>query len=259
MTSARCIFAAQIPMVLEHPCGMHSHACTEIVYYLDGSGYLTQGEKRLHYEPGFASIYQPGLEHSDTPNSNGTQICIGASGCGAEKLPTGMWAIDEGVTQCIQLILKEMSSPSAKNNQERLDILTGWLVLELRRITGENKAKASGSDYVDKARQILDSQFNEQIDLQELASKLYINPDYLRHIFKQSLGESPLNYLIRKRLDAACELLNFTDLPVGEVAKRIGLDNVYYFSRIFRKRLGLTPSEYRQKARKKVKQTIVYG
>lgn len=251
MTAVRCIFAAQTPIDVEHPCRMHSHACTEIICYVEGKGYLNQEKRRLHYQPGDISIYQPGSEHSDTPKSDGFQLCVGVSGCGADKLPAGMWKSDESISRCIQSILQEIKEEIRQSSQERLDILSGWLVLELHRVTGGNNKKNTAADHVEKARRILDSRFNEQIDLQQLAGDLYLNPDYFRHIFKQELGESPLNYLIRKRLDFACELLNLTDLPVGRIAHRVGLDNVYYFSRIFRKRLKMTATEYRRKVRQK--------
>lgn len=251
MTAVRCVFAAQIPTYTERPCAMHSHACTEIVCYLEGSGYMDQKRKRSYYQPGYAAVYQPGLEHNDIPQSDGSQLCVGVSGCGAKKLTPGMWKIDESIKQCIQNILHEISNTMKQNSQERLDILSGWLVLELHRIIGGKNSRKNSSGHVDTVKKILDSRFNEQIDLQELAGSLYINPDYLRHIFKQELGESPLNYLIRKRLDSACEMLSLSDLAVGKIACRVGLENAYYFSRIFRKRLGMTPTEYRKKTRNK--------
>lgn len=253
MATARCVFAAEIKMVVERPCKMHSHACTEIVCYMEGTGQLVQKKQHLHYKPGYASIYQPGLEHSDIPDSAGIQVCVGVTGCGAEKLPSGMFKTDEGLMNCAKQILQEIKKTKGMSNQERLDILAGWLVLELHRIVGAVSDKDIPQDHAIALKRMIDSKYDEIIDLQELAGNLYISPDYLRHIFKQRIGESPLNYLIRRRLDSACELLNITDLPVGEIAHRVGLDNAYYFSRIFHKRIGQSPSKYRQIARKKAK------
>ena len=250
MATVKCIFAANIPIKATQPCGMHSHQCTEIVYYQAGHGYLQCNNRKMRYSPGCISIYQPGHEHSDSPHEDGYQICIGVSGCGAEKLPEGMWHVDPDIQRCVSGILSETGDASNKHNQDRLDILCGWLVLELHDFIKTKPTTNQSADHVSKARQILDARFDEQIDLQQLAGDLYISPDYLRHIFKQSIGESPLNYLIRKRLDSACEMLSITDLAIGEIACRVGLDNVYYFSRIFRKKLGVTPSQYRKSARK---------
>ena len=252
MATARCVFAAEIKMDVEHPCKMHSHACTEIVCYMEGEGRLLQKKQYLRYGPGYVSIYQPGMEHSDIPESSGIQICVGVTGCGAEKVPAGMIKADESVMKCARQILQEIKNPEGRGNQERLDILAGWLVLELQRIAGAVSDRHLPQDHAITLKKMIDSRYDEIINLHELAGNLYISPDYLRHIFKQRIGESPLNYLIRKRLDSACELLNITDLPVGKIAHRVGLDNAYYFSRIFHKRIGYSPSEYRQRSRKKM-------
>lgn len=255
MATSRCVFAAEIKMDVDRPCNMHGHACTEIVCYMEGTGRLVQKKQPLKYEPGHVSIYQPGLEHADIPETYGTQVCVGVTGCGAEKLPSGMYKGDKSLTDCAEQILREIKKPKEMDNQERLDILAGWLVLELHRIIGAASEKKLPQDHAIALKKMIDAKYDEIVDLQELAGNLYVSPDYLRHIFKQRIGESPLNYLIRRRLDAACELLNITDLPVGKIANRVGLDNVYYFSRIFRKRIGQSPSEYRQSARKKTKST----
>jgi len=251
MATVRCVFAAEIQTKIKRPCEMHSHACTEVVYYLQGSGHLLQDGHKFNYQPGWISIYQPGIKHADEPESAGQQLCLGISGCNSEKLPSGMFKADKSVTQCVEYILREIKNPLEKDSQERLDILAGWLALELNRITGNIPRKDSLPVPVKAAKEIFDSRFEEMIDLQELAGSLYVSPDYFRHLFKKSLGESPLNYLIRRRLEFACELLNFTDLSVGEIAGKVGFDNVYYFSRIFRKRHGIPPSVYRSQSRQK--------
>lgn len=248
MTAVRCVFAAKIQLGPETLSGDHSHACAEIVYYLEGSGELTQKGRRMRYRPGYASIYQPGMEHADHPDTPGVQICVGVTGCGAEKLPTGIFKTDDSIADCVAKIACEIQDNPESSNQDRLDILAGWLVLELARITrGDKPDGNTPPNRANTLKSILDSRFNEQIDLKELAGNLYINPDYLRHVFKQSFGESPLNYLVKRRLDAACELLKQTDMPIGEIARRVGLDNVYYFSRLFRQKIGITPTAYRKK------------
>ena len=250
MATACCLFAAELQIRAKHPCGMHAHACTEVVFYLRGEGCLKQGGASLPYAPGRVSVYQATQQHADLPTTDGIQLCVGVTGCSADKLTPGMWQTDPELAACAERIRREVPAAQKPGAQDRLDILAGWLVLELRRVTG-GMVRTDGLPYhVSAAKEILDSRFNEDIDLQELAGRLFISPDYLRHIFKQSLGESPLNYLIRRRLDSACELLNRTDLPVGEVGQRVGLDNAYYFSRIFHRRLGLTPSAYRQQTRR---------
>ncbi len=68
---------------------------------------------------------------------------------------------------------------------------------------------------------------------------------YLRHLFQRELGESPIQCLLRKRVEYPGELLHWTDKPINEVAAGVGLENLYYFNCLFRKWTGQTPTAYR--------------
>ena len=59
---------------------------------------------------------------------------------------------------------------------------------------------------------------------------------------------SPVNYLIELRLNRAKELLKYTPLPVNEIALSVGIANPYYFSRLFKKHTGTSPTEYRKES-----------
>jgi len=72
-----------------------------------------------------------------------------------------------------------------------------------------------------------------------------INQDYLRQLFVKYVGEPSQRYLIRRRLEAACDLLRLNQERTAVIARRVGFANAYYFSRLFRQRLGTTPSQYR--------------
>ena len=76
--------------------------------------------------------------------------------------------------------------------------------------------------------------------------------DSLR-LFKRETGESLFQYLVRFRLEKAAGLLLQEDLPVREVAARVGIDDPFYFTRMFKKKYGVSPSEYA--IQKKAQQT----
>ena len=65
-------------------------------------------------------------------------------------------------------------------------------------------------------------------------------------IFKKHCGVSPMTYYTEMRIQRACELLDKTDLQIGEIAQRIGFEDSLYFSRLFRKHAGMPPSAYRK-------------
>ncbi|MDO5550738.1 MAG: helix-turn-helix transcriptional regulator, partial [Lachnospiraceae bacterium] len=59
------------------------------------------------------------------------------------------------------------------------------------------------------------------------------------------LGVSPQQYLLQYRLDMACQLLRTTELPIQDIAKRIGYDNQLTFSKMFKKKYEVSPKQYR--------------
>ncbi|SPB15366.1 AraC family transcriptional regulator [Caballeronia novacaledonica] len=72
--------------------------------------------------------------------------------------------------------------------------------------------------------------------------------NFLR-LFKREIGVTPLQYLLRARLDLTCKLLKSTDLPVDKIARRTGLSNGERLSKLFRKEFSMSPSEFRTQSR----------
>ena len=92
----------------------------------------------------------------------------------------------------------------------------------------------------------LDEHYTEKITLDDLAEHFFINKFYLSKIFKETYGTTVNNYLISKRITRAKQLLRFTDMTVDEIGVAVGMGDANYFSRMFRKVEGSSPSEYRK-------------
>ena len=73
-----------------------------------------------------------------------------------------------------------------------------------------------------------------------------MNKYYMAHSFAKYTGFSPIQYLNRRRLEAACQLLRDTDLSVSDIAGSTGFSSQSYFTQAFRKFYGITPVKYRQ-------------
>jgi len=85
----------------------------------------------------------------------------------------------------------------------------------------------------------------EDININDIARHFGFNPSYLGRIYKEHIGESPLQSLVSLRLEKAKKLLKYSDESINIISRYIGYKNPYYFSRLFKKHLGLTPMEYR--------------
>ncbi len=102
------------------------------------------------------------------------------------------------------------------------------------------------------AQQWLQDQLHQEISIGELAEHLQCSTRTLNRRFRSATGQTPSVYLRSHRLVAARELLRTTNLSVGEVAFRVGLHDVSYFTSLFQKAVGMTPAKYRRSVRGKL-------
>ncbi|GGD96821.1 helix-turn-helix transcriptional regulator [Paenibacillus nasutitermitis] len=116
---------------------------------------------------------------------------------------------------------------------------------------GEVKINRSSAvvDKIHTAITYMEQRFEEQLTIDELAKLVHYHPNYFIQVFKQFTGRSPIQYLNVMRVDKAKQWLSTTDLPVSEIADRVGM-TLFYFSRLFKEHSGFTPSGYRQISRK---------
>lgn len=82
--------------------------------------------------------------------------------------------------------------------------------------------------------------------LEELATAAGMSVTHYSTLFRRHTGFAPIDFLIRRRVQQACRLLDTTKLSVGEIAARVGYDDAYYFTRCFRRVMGCAPRDYRE-------------
>ena len=104
-------------------------------------------------------------------------------------------------------------------------------------------------NYVEEALTYLESNYTNNISVQSLADSIGLNRSYLHRLFKSATGSSVQEYLLDLRIRKACTLLKSTVLPVAIISLSVGYEDTLYFSRLFKKKKGVSPSRYRlQKA-----------
>jgi two-component system response regulator YesN len=100
------------------------------------------------------------------------------------------------------------------------------------------------------AMDIIMEYYAEDISLQSVASRINVNSSYLSRVFKQEAGDNFIRFLTKVRIDKAKFFLDSKHLKVYEVAEKVGYLNYTYFSKIFKKVVGVTPEEYRNMSKK---------
>ncbi|WP_299763830.1 AraC family transcriptional regulator [uncultured Dokdonia sp.] len=96
-------------------------------------------------------------------------------------------------------------------------------------------------------KKIVDLHLFSNLSVEDLAKLSNLSLSSFKRQFKKEFNDSPNNYITTKRLDKAKELLSITDMPINEIAYDIGYNDPLYFTRTFKKKIGISPTAYRVK------------
>lgn len=99
---------------------------------------------------------------------------------------------------------------------------------------------------IDSAIDYMQDHLNVNLRLQDFAREAGLSVSHFSERFRQQTGQSPMAFFIHMRMRLACRLLDLSDQPVKTVAAEIGYRDPYYFSRIFKKSMGISPDRYRE-------------
>lgn len=102
-----------------------------------------------------------------------------------------------------------------------------------------------GSDQIIESINFMKSHLHENYSLKELAHQQHISVSHYADLFKRKTGRSPIQYFNQLKIHKSCQYLYFTDMSIKEICVELGIDDPYYFSRLFKKMMGLSPAKYR--------------
>lgn len=141
----------------------------------------------------------------------------------------------------------DFSMPSAEMKIDTDEIRQRFVNILNAAITiRDAEAMKRSSDIIDSALRYIDSHYtDEDISLDSVAIASNISANYLSALFSQKVGLSFVEYVTKKRMERARQLLRKTDKRSGEIASEVGYKDPRYFSFVFKKKHGCTPSQYR--------------
>ncbi len=100
--------------------------------------------------------------------------------------------------------------------------------------------------YIQEAVTYIQQNYHRPITVEEVADGCKLNRSYFSKLFKEVIGCTPQEFIIRLRLTKAAEMMKTTSAPIGDIAVRCGYPNQLHFSQAFKKRYGLAPREWRK-------------
>lgn len=134
-----------------------------------------------------------------------------------------------------------------RENDFLIHLLFSEIIINISRMVSQTSG--SGVDvniHANKALTFINNNYDKDINIRGIASHININESYLQRIFKVQTGHTIIDYITILRLDKARMLLANTSIPIIDISNYIGINSRQYFTFIFKKHFGKTPSQYRR-------------
>ncbi len=244
----------------------HKHDYTEIAYILSGHGKYRLDDKLYEVSEGDLLLINPGVMHQalcTDPENPTTEFFVGFSDVQFSGMYVNELPLPDGQMilhtkgELRQRLFKLCASMEAENAvcwQGRYYMMKAYLIQMLlfvfREQTEPMPMKAGyafesvNKKYVvEQIVSYFEDHYSEKVSLDSIAENMYLSPFYVSKIFKSETGEAPIRHLINIRLEKAKEILESGwDGSIQEVAAKVGYDDAYHFSKLFKKRYGIPPS-----------------
>ncbi|NDL66810.1 helix-turn-helix domain-containing protein [Anaerotalea alkaliphila] len=244
------------------PRVMHMHEDrAELVFITSGTGIHHIGGRQFETKKGDLLLYDAGVVHDETANPNESLNVYGIAVSGL-RLPgrplnhftfentTPVVAVGDRFEEFDQL-LGMIHSHTVSDNRGDAEFANYLLraaivliddLLHIQAAAMQTEQKVM----VERIQAFLDKHYMEEVTLAQIAEHLNINQYYMSHLFKEAMGFSPMQYVIRRRIGEAQNLLINTDASVTNIAVTVGYNNSNHFHAAFQKMVGMTPAKYRK-------------
>lgn len=154
---------------------------------------------------------------------------------------------DLGIGQTLKELINEYDNNREEDSVYK-DILHISLLtkIALKYKTSKDTKNGVGQGYVRAMIEYIHNHYDVDIKIKDIAKSVSVHENYAQKLFKNSLGVTMIEYLCNFRMEKAALLLENTDIPISEISEIVGINSRQYFSYLFKKRFGKSPSQYRK-------------
>jgi AraC-like DNA-binding protein len=233
-----------------------------LIYCVGGKGWIQLAKKKVYIQAGEIFVIPKEIPHSyraddqnpwtiywfhlaGTDCSDATQVIMGY-----QKEPHH--AVQVGFSNERNALFKQIASTflkgySASNLLFANLSLTYYLATFVSPEHFQNGSTIPTSlSASDLAIEFMQQNLSKSLTLEQIAQSANLSVSFFSRKFKQETGYPPIEYFNQLRLQKACQLLHFSQLRVNEIAVQIGIEDPFYFSRLFKQQMGVSPAKYRK-------------
>lgn len=226
----------------------HAHHTIELIYLVEAKARINMESKVLYGTLGDMLIYPPGHMHEEQVGAETKQICMylrfDIKSKGVLKTPFQL----KDSTHKIYWILKELvetyQEEASISNERLIKLYIEALLLNIKKNLELSIDKKI--DLVEGVVHYVKNNYKEELTVEKLSDLFFVSPSYLSRIFVKGKGISPMQYVMKIRIENAKKLLGIQDISIAEIAEAVGIGDPKYFSRVFKKETAYTPSEFRK-------------
>lgn len=242
----------------------HAHDFFELSILLRGESFYVIDNESYYFNEPTILILNPGVSHMEyvSENMENLQIHIGLrhfnfSGYEKNFIPLTSTIVKLGeynaeFFRICEEIIKERRQARFGYELILKSLVNKLIVYLLRDDQTATIDKQLDSEEQEKQRLVndiklyIENHYNEDLTLDQIADSFYISSATLSRIFKEFIGDTPINFLINHRLDKAKTLIiENPDLTIKEIAETVGYQDPLYFSKLFKKHYGESPTFFR--------------
>lgn len=241
----------------ERPNGVPQYI---LIYNVDGKGVITTGPNLHELPPDHFFIIPRNVPHAyyAHPKDPWSIYWIHFSGSKAQAF-TGQALkpirIERGKTSRIQErldlfteIFRNLERGFSIETLEYTNLCLGNLLASFTHLNQYRSIKEFFlKDYVNQSINYMLQHLDRKLKLEDLADVVKLSVSHYSRLFLQTTGHSPIDYFIQLKIQQACRLLDNTTWNIGEISRELGFDDPFYFSRLFRKVMNMSPRDYRNR------------
>ncbi len=227
----------------------HQHDFHQLVLPVQGRLDMRVGQQEAAVSVEQAAVVAAGEAHGfAAPDTNRFVVADIPDALAPElaRLPAFI-TLDPTLTQYVSFLHQHLQQSQQSQEEEQSRSSERQMLLLLIQLLQERFGDNLRLDRrIATARSYLDAHYAESVSMPQLATIASLSPRQLSELFRRELGMTPQQYLIEKRMQQAWQLLESTELPIQQVADRVGYSSLAAFSDRFRKHFGRAPRYFRQ-------------
>jgi AraC-like DNA-binding protein len=227
----------------------------QIIYITRGRGRFASQGQEYTIIPGTVMILFPGVKHAYRPDDDTgwDEYWVGFKGEYFESLQSeGVISPDKPVHYIglhdvlvkLYTTIFERVEKQRPYYQYRISANIMMLLAEIISYDRRQEHGSQSDSLIEKVKFILQENLYGNIEMEDMAGKLNLSSSYLGEVFKSYTGLTPYQYYLHLKVNKAKELLEAGESSIKEIAHRLAFEDQYYFSRLFKKKTGVPPSQW---------------